>query len=100
MIELHLTIPKHAARFRGRATVQFHGVLMGRPSRAVSIAARHRATARVTLVGPALTRLRESHRLLVQVTLNDAVLTTVLRAPLPQRGGGGGGGGTGGGTPA
>jgi hypothetical protein len=96
-VEIHVAVPKGAPRFRGRAAISFNGVLMGRPSRTLSIAARRRTTARVTLVGPALTRLRESHRLLVQLALNDAVLTTVLRAPLPQPGGGGG---TGGGTPA
>ena len=65
-------------------------LLLGRPSQLVSIGQRDRATARVTIVGPALSRLRGSRRLLVQLTLNDAALTTVLRAPLAPRSGTGG----------
>ena len=76
--------------FRGRVTIRFNGVLLGRPSRVVSLGPRDRATAPVAIVGPALSRLRASRRLLVQVALNDAVLTTVLRAPLAPRSGTGG----------
>jgi len=90
VVEVRLAVPPGAERFRGRAAIRFHGVLLGRPSQLVSIGQRDRATARVTIVGPALSRLRGSRRLLVQLTLNDAVLTTVLRAPLAPRSGTGG----------
>ncbi len=90
VVEVRLAVPPGAERFRGRVTIRFHGVLLGRPSRVVSVGPRERATAPVTIVGPALSRVRGARRLLVQVALNDAVLTTVLRAPLPPRSGTGG----------
>ena len=90
VVEVRLAVPPGAEHFRGRAAIRFHGVLLGRPSQLVSIGQRDRATARVTIVGPALSRLRGSRRLLVQLTLNDAALTTVLRAPLAPRSGTGG----------
>jgi Ca2+-binding RTX toxin-like protein len=89
-VEVRLAVPRDAERFRGRATIRFHGVLLGRPSPLISLGPRGRATARVTIVGPAISRLRASRRLLVQLALNDAVLTTVLRAPLSPRSGTGG----------
>jgi Ca2+-binding RTX toxin-like protein len=90
VVEVRLAVPPGAERFRGRAAIRFNGVLLGRPSGLVSLGRGDRATARVTIVGPALSRLRGSRRLLVQLTLNDAVLTTVLRAPLAPRSGTGG----------
>jgi Ca2+-binding RTX toxin-like protein len=90
VVEVRLAVPRSAERFRGRVTIRFHGVLLGRPSPLISLGPSGRATARVTIVGPALSRLRASRRLLVQLTLNDAVLTTVLRAPLSPRSGTGG----------
>jgi Ca2+-binding RTX toxin-like protein len=90
VVEVQLAVPPGAERFRGRAAIRFNGVLLGRPSRLVSLGPRGRATAQVAIVGPALSRLRGSRRLLVQLTLNDAVLTTVLRAPLAPRSGTGG----------
>ena len=90
VVKVRLAVPPGAERFRGRATIRFHGVLLGRPSPLVSLGPRGRVTARVSIVGPALSRLRASRRLLVQLALNDAVLTTVLRAPLAPRSGTGG----------
>ncbi len=90
VVEVRLAVPPGTGRFRGRAAIRFHGVLLGRPSQLVSIGPRGRATAPVAIVGPALSRLRASRRLRVQVALNDAVLTTVLRAPLAPRSGTGG----------
>ncbi len=90
VVEVRLAVPPGTGRFRGRVTIRFNGVLLGRPSQLVSIGPRGRATAPVAIVGPALSRLRASRRLRVQVALNDAVLTTVLRAPLAPRSGTGG----------
>jgi Ca2+-binding RTX toxin-like protein len=90
VVEVRLVVPRGAERFRGRVAIRFHGVMLGRPSPLVSLGPSGRATARVTIVGPALSRLRASRRLLVQLALNDAVLTTVLRAPLSPRSGTGG----------
>ena len=90
VVEVRLAVPPGAERFRGRVAIRFHGVLLGRPSRLVSLDPRDRVTAQVTIVGPALSRVRGSRGLLVQLALNDAVLTTVLRAPLAPRSGTGG----------
>jgi Ca2+-binding RTX toxin-like protein len=90
VVEVRLAVPRDAQRFRGRVAIRFRGVLLGRPSGSVSLGPGDRATARVAIIGPALSRLRGSRRLLVEVALNDAVLTTVLRAPLAPRSGTGG----------
>jgi RTX calcium-binding nonapeptide repeat (4 copies) len=79
--------------FRGRVLLRFKGLLLGRPSRMISLGRGGRAVARIGIVDAALSRLTASRRLTVQVVLNDAAFTTILRAPVRPRE-------TGGGTPA
>jgi Ca2+-binding RTX toxin-like protein len=90
VVEVRLAVPPGAQRFSGRVAIRFHGVLLGRPSRVVSLGPRGSVAARVAIVAPALSRLRAARRLLVSLALNDALLTTVLRAPLAPRSGTGG----------
>jgi hypothetical protein len=90
-VEVHLAVPaRAAAAFRGRVTLKFRGLLLGPPSPELELARGRRAIARVDLVGPALTRLVGSRRLRVEVGINDASFTTVLRAPLTPKSGTGG----------
>jgi hypothetical protein len=90
VVEVHLADAGEGEQFHGRVALRFHGVLLGRPTSVISLGPRKRATARVGIVGPALSRLLAARRLTVEVGLNDAVFTTVLRAPLTPRTGTGG----------
>ncbi len=90
VVELRLMVPKDQARFRGRVGIRLNGILATRPSRVLSLAPRAHATARVSLVGPALARVREMHGLSAEVVVNQSAFTTELRAPLaPPTGTGG-----------
>jgi hypothetical protein len=90
VVEVHLAVPRTATPFRGQAALRYRGVLLGRPSGALAIDPGRRATARIDLVGPALTALTGARRLRVRLILNTAEFTTTLRAPLTPKTGSGG----------
>ena len=92
-VEVRLADAGEDDPFRGRVTLRFRGLLLGRPSPVVALTPRGRAVARVAIVDAALSRLTASRRLTVQVALNDASFTTTLQLPPRPRS-------TGGGTPA
>jgi hypothetical protein len=91
VVEVRLSVHRKTPKtFRGRIALRFRGILLGRPSRAITLNPGERTTARVGLVDPALSRLVASRRLRVEVIVNDATFTTTLRAPLRRPGAGGG----------